>query len=197
MSTCSQFPPSPQEKNVGKGQSSGGNAVQTTNRTVPLDLGDWLGATCGMTCEQEGAYIGFLTSLHISGSRLPDDDAKVAARMGMSVRVWRRLRADLLERGAIVRLGGHLTAPQFERGRSPARGVAASEVYPREAIPMATRREVYERDGHRCRKCGSDRRLSLDHVIPVTSGGDNSADNLQTLCLPCNLKKGSRNGVGA
>ncbi len=27
MSTCSQFPPSPQEKNVGKGQGSGGNVT--------------------------------------------------------------------------------------------------------------------------------------------------------------------------
>ncbi len=72
-------------------------------------------------------------------------------------------------------------------------GLAASDFYKRQSIPMAIRRAVYERDGHRCLKCGSNRRLSLDHITPVTSGGDNSVDNLQTLCLPCNLKKGSRN----
>lgn len=166
-----------------------------TPRTFALDLGDWIGATCGMTCEQEGAYIGFLTCLYMHDSPLPDNDREMAARIGLSLRVWRRLRADLLARGSIIRSNGFLTDAQFERNRSARnRKVSASAFYQRENIPMAIRRAVYERDGYRCRKCGSNRKLSLDHIIAVTSGGDNSEDNLQTLCLPCNLKKGATNG---
>jgi HNH endonuclease len=195
MSTSSSFPPSPQEKNVRNCQSSVEKVPPTTDRTVALSLGDWMATTCGMTCEQEGAFISFVTCLNANGARLPDDDRQMTARIGMSLRVWRRLRSDLLSRGAIVHIDGFLTAAQFERDLAARRGkVSASEFYPREAIPMATRRAVYERDGYRCRKCGSDRRLSLDHIIAVTSGGDNSEENLRTLCLPCNLKKGSRNG---
>lgn len=70
----------------------------------------------------------------------------------------------------------------------------AKAYYKRQSIPMSVRRVVYERDGYRCIECGVLTGLSLDHVIPVSSGGDNSFDNLRTLCLTCNLKKGSLAG---
>lgn len=49
---------------------------------------------------------------------------------------------------------------------------------------------VMERDGHRCRACGRLDSLTLDHVIPVALGGENSITNLQILCRPCNSRKG-------
>lgn len=51
---------------------------------------------------------------------------------------------------------------------------------------------IYDRDGHRCRKCG--RRtgdLEIDHIIPIAKGGESTYDNLQTLCKSCNKKKGA------
>lgn len=59
-------------------------------------------------------------------------------------------------------------------------------------IPLDVRREVYARDGHRCVTCGSNEALSLDHIHPWSKGGADSADNLQTLCRPCNSRKGAR-----
>jgi hypothetical protein len=55
----------------------------------------------------------------------------------------------------------------------------------------ALRLEVFKRDSWRCLQCGSDELLSVDHKKPVVHGGGNELENLQTLCLPCNLKKGS------
>jgi hypothetical protein len=75
--------------------------------------------------------------------------------------------------------------------------VRASDFYQRQSIPMAVRRAVYKRDGYRCVECGILTGLSLDHIIAVSSGGDSSAENLRTLCLTCNLKKGAKNGEGA
>jgi len=53
------------------------------------------------------------------------------------------------------------------------------------------RQEIYERDGHRCVYCGTTKYLTLDHLIPISKGGDYfSSDNLVTACLHCNNAKG-------
>lgn len=49
---------------------------------------------------------------------------------------------------------------------------------------------IYERDGHRCRKCGRHSEyLEIDHIYPISKGGKSTYDNLQTLCHDCNAKK--------
>lgn len=51
---------------------------------------------------------------------------------------------------------------------------------------------VFERDGHKCRICGTEERLVVDHIIPISRGGSDELDNLQTLCWSCNCRKGAR-----
>jgi 5-methylcytosine-specific restriction endonuclease McrA len=52
---------------------------------------------------------------------------------------------------------------------------------------------ILERYDHRCLACGrTDLKLTKDHVLPVTQGGTDNADNLQPLCLSCNAAKGKR-----
>lgn len=58
-------------------------------------------------------------------------------------------------------------------------------------VPAKVRDEVFARDGNACLKCGATESLSLDHIQPLGSGGDNSIDNLQTLCTSCNSSKGN------
>jgi hypothetical protein len=59
-------------------------------------------------------------------------------------------------------------------------------------IPDALRSAVYERDGYACLHCGAMERLSLDHIHPWSLGGPDTLENLQTLCRPCNSRKGAR-----
>jgi 5-methylcytosine-specific restriction endonuclease McrA len=51
---------------------------------------------------------------------------------------------------------------------------------------------MFKRDDHRCRHCGTEEDLGVDHVIPVSKGGPSDLDNLQVLCRSCNSRKGVR-----
>lgn len=51
------------------------------------------------------------------------------------------------------------------------------------------REQIFNRDGHRCLKCGSKEHLTLDHIVSVYLGGENTIGNLQTLCRSCNSAK--------
>lgn len=44
--------------------------------------------------------------------------------------------------------------------------------------------------GARCAQCGSKKKLTLDHVVPLSWGGENSLRNSQVLCLSHNCSKG-------
>jgi len=45
---------------------------------------------------------------------------------------------------------------------------------------------------NRCLCCGKKRKLTADHVVPVSKGGTSNIDNIQPLCGPCNSKKGTK-----
>jgi len=59
----------------------------------------------------------------------------------------------------------------------------------RERIPYDTRIFVWNRDGGRCRHCGSTENLQFDHIVPYSLGGANTAENVELLCGDCNLGK--------
>ena len=67
---------------------------------------------------------------------------------------------------------------------------------PREPIGSQKRAIIHERDGNRCRYCGTpDERLVLDHIIPrsafpphLLSIADRS-DNLHSACWDCNERR--------
>jgi len=54
------------------------------------------------------------------------------------------------------------------------------------------RRYILIRDDYTCQYCGCRRNLSMDHIHPVSRGGDWSWENLVTCCTACNGKKGSK-----
>jgi len=42
---------------------------------------------------------------------------------------------------------------------------------------------------HQCVYCGSDKKLTVDHLIPIVRGGSNDYNNLTLACLSCNSAK--------
>jgi 5-methylcytosine-specific restriction endonuclease McrA len=53
-------------------------------------------------------------------------------------------------------------------------------------------KRVFERDNFTCKFCGQKNNLTIDHKIPLSKGGTNYFENMQTLCKSCNCKKGKK-----
>lgn len=51
---------------------------------------------------------------------------------------------------------------------------------------------ILTRDANKCSQCSSVKNLTIDHIVPIKHGGGDDIENLQTLCRPCNSKKGSK-----
>ncbi len=57
------------------------------------------------------------------------------------------------------------------------------------------RLKVFERDEYKCHYCGKQLTrftATLDHLQPVSEGGDHSIGNLTTACLHCNSSRGAQ-----
>lgn len=65
----------------------------------------------------------------------------------------------------------------------------------RKPMSKKLRFEVFKRDGFKCQYCGKcapEVILHVDHISPVSKGGDDELINLITACEPCNLGKSDR-----
>ena len=57
------------------------------------------------------------------------------------------------------------------------------------------RKNIVWRDNHQCQYCANyfpSDKLTMDHVLPKSRGGQNTWENLVAACTKCNQKKGSR-----
>jgi len=60
------------------------------------------------------------------------------------------------------------------------------------AVTKRLRFEIFRRDNHACRYCGSvapDAVLTVDHVVPIALGGTDEPANLVAACADCNSGK--------
>lgn len=79
----------------------------------------------------------------------------------------------------VARLRARQSKRRRERGAAKAARTAA----------YRTLKAAIQRGECHCAACGSTDRLQVDHILPRAKGGDESPENLQVLCLPCNSSK--------
>lgn len=63
-------------------------------------------------------------------------------------------------------------------------------IHRREMTP--TKRNIFDRDKNTCQYCGATKNLTIDHIMPVSRGGQNTWKNLVTCCFKCNNAKGNK-----
>lgn len=91
-----------------------------------------------------------------------------------------------------VRLGGRSARRRHGNPETEWSTALARKVIRKARIGRALSKAVFERDSYRCVHCGTHLDLSCDHIIPESKGGPTRIENLQTLCRPCNARKGNR-----
>lgn len=60
-------------------------------------------------------------------------------------------------------------------------------------VVKLSRQNLFLRDNHTCQYCGDrfpEKMLTVDHVFPVSKGGQHTWSNVVAACGPCNNKKG-------
>ena len=75
--------------------------------------------------------------------------------------------------------------------------IMLKQMMKRKSKPRFTKHNLYLRDLNTCQYCGEqfDRsQLTLDHVIPLSLGGDTAWENIVAACAPCNGRKGNSLG---
>lgn len=55
-------------------------------------------------------------------------------------------------------------------------------------ISVNTKCDVWRRDEGKCKLCGSNYALQLDHIVPFSFGGQSELTNLRLLCRNCNQR---------
>ena len=65
--------------------------------------------------------------------------------------------------------------------------------YIRKHLSLGDRQLLWKRQGSKCAICkDACKEFDVDHIIPLSSGGDNSLRNLQGLCKTCHIAKTSK-----
>lgn len=118
---------------------------------------------------------------------LPGDDCDIEA-----------ICAELSDAGLVTLYGNGLAhIPGFHKHQHVNPRESASNLPPPpqwtdpgpKKVGKTTREAVFERDGYRCVRCGSDEKLQADHILPQSCGGPHILENLRTLCRSCNAAR--------
>lgn len=59
-------------------------------------------------------------------------------------------------------------------------------------LPQEVRKTILEKYKFTCQICGTNEKLTIDHIKPVSKGGNDELDNLTILCKSCNSKKSNK-----
>lgn len=81
--------------------------------------------------------------------------------------------------------------PQCKRSYEARRNARPERAAHRTPWHYRIARFVKAKDG-RCLECGATEGLTVDYIVPLSRGGEQSVENARTLCRSCNSCKGAR-----
>ena len=153
---------------------------------MQIHVGGLAASTLGLSTEQFGAYSLLLMAAWQQDGSIPADMTLVREIARLSpqrwLEVWRALS------GYFEANGDRFIPVAFKEWEQ-----ARARIFGRTPLPPALRLQIIDRDGARCRYCGTEQGpFHIDHIVPVARGGSDNPDNLGVACKPCNLSKGAK-----
>jgi 5-methylcytosine-specific restriction endonuclease McrA len=113
-----------------------------------------------------------------SRNRLPCDEVMLSGSIGATEPIQLELLSQFIE-----------ALP--EQNPAPSAADRRASRY----VPDELRMAVLMRDGARCLRCRRSDELTIDHITPISRGGETVESNLQTLCRNCNRRKSNRHSA--
>lgn len=145
-----------------------------------LYIGDYFTDTLDFSARQHAAFRLLLLHAWLNGVTHSNDLAAIAQ---LNPEDWRAVSATIMP----LLLNATLNIETWK---------VALRAYDGQRLPPSdwhiVRSIVLERDGYICQYCSCDKRLHVDHKVPLARGGSNAFDNLVTSCGPCNQSKGPK-----
>lgn len=78
---------------------------------------DFVEGTIGMSLELKGAYALILDMIYMQDGELPDDPRYISGMLGCSVRKWKSIRCDLINRGKLYVNGASIGNKRADKER--------------------------------------------------------------------------------
>lgn len=115
----------------------------------------------------------------------------LAETLGIDRKSVYRAYDRLLELGLLKEIGNNGVA--IDLNIEPWWYSEAEVLFERIPLLSSERFAVFSRDNFTCVYCGDKPEdIEIDHILPVSKGGDNSLSNLNSCCPKCNRLKGSK-----
>ena len=96
--------------------------------------------------------------------------------------------AGVLDRLCDEYLERHEKKMTLKESDAPSPAPPRNSALKRPPISAKVRRFIWNRDQGQCGICGSKHALQIDHILPLSMGGDHSTENLRLLCRSCNQR---------
>jgi 5-methylcytosine-specific restriction endonuclease McrA len=125
----------------------------------------------------------------VTGVLVLNQDYRVlaVARLPRALALIARSKAEVLENGVLP-----IQTPSCTVARPAVIRLVAYIRRPRPCVRFG-RQNVFKRDGFTCQYCGTrPRDLTIDHILPVSRGGQDVWEKVTTSCRDCNRRKGAR-----
>ena len=121
-----------------------------------------------------------------------NSDFRPLSHYPLSLWSWQdSIKAVILDRVNIVaNYSRQIRSPSFEMNVPSV--ISLKNYIKPNRNPIFSRFNVFLRDKFQCQYCGSNKDLTFDHLIPRSSGGETTWQNIVTACSSCNVKKGGK-----